>query len=291
MRTPAPALLLLVAACATPPASPEQPATAAAKPATELAPFPYTAAQIRDANPPGSAYLFLLTNPDGTQDMELTRFVSNTDDVSTMHYRRWRVGAPVGELVKADAPWEDLKRHASFPAAQTTVTEARVRTPLGEIPAMQYAVARDGKTTTFTFHQQTSGAPWHMETTAADGSTHVDRVLVGRKDGETGLTWRIEVQPKELVELNYRLGADARLEGAFSGDGALSWDVHSHPAGEVVTHQHGDGQQGTFAFTPPAAGAYSVMWRNPGDAPVSILLQVSLQGEGALESTHPAWWH
>ena len=83
----------------------------------------------------------------------------------------------------------------------------------------------------------------------------------------------------------------ARLDGAFSGDGALSWDVHSHPAGEVVTHQHGDGQQGTFAFTPPAAGAYSVMWRNPGDAPVSILLQVSLQGEGALESTHPAWWH
>jgi hypothetical protein len=282
-------LALLLAACATPAPAPEASTPAAASP---LAPFPYTADQIRDANPPGSAYLFTLQNDDGTQDLELTRFVAGAaPELAAMQYRRWRAGGPVGEGQAASAPWEDLKRHASFPADQTEVRTGPADTPLGEIPALLYTLAAaDGGRRTLAFHQETAGAPWSVVALDAAGHARVERALVGRKDGEARLAWRVEVGAGQGVELNYELAQGARLEGAFSGDGALGWDVHSH-AGEAVTiHQRGDGQQGTFVFTAPAAGGYSVQWTNAGAGPVSLLLQVRLQGEGKLDSSRPDWW-
>ena len=277
--------LLLSTACASAPAPDGPPAAEG-----QLAPFPYTAAQIRDSNPSGSAYLYALQDAAGRRTLEITRFTKSGPEAVTMEYRSWPEGAEVGAVQTGTASWEALKAHASFPAAQTTVTKETVTTPLGDIPALVYTLTTDDGVRALYFHAETAGAPWRVVLVGADGARRVERELVGRKDGEARLAWRVQVAPGAAAELDYRLARGARLEVSSSADAAVAWDVHSHAGEQVVLHQQGEGARGAFTFSPEAPGTYSVMWKNEGAAPVSLLVGVALEGEGELASSHPPWW-
>ena len=165
-----------------------------------------------------------------------------------------------------------------------------MKTPLGEVPATTYEVSGEDGTRELSFHRTTAGAPWLVVHVGPEGTRRVERALVGRKDGEARLIWRIELASGNFVELNYHLGDGTRLQASFEADGPVAWNVHSHPDEQVVTHREGQAPAGSFSFAPPQAGAYSAMWHNRASASRSVLLEVRLDGDGKLVSSHPPWW-
>ena len=115
-------------------------------------------------------------------------------------------------------------------------------------------------------------------TTAACAATRgaADAPAAGSatKDVAPAATRDVTVAPKKGYEINLRFAGGAELRGSFTSTMPLQWNVHSHPTGGVVIHLQGTGKDGDIRFRAPADGAYSLMWKNDGDAPATLHVSI-----------------
>lgn len=147
---------------------------------TSNAPYPYTAEQIREANPDGRAIVLEVTTPAGVRTQTMT--FREGDAVGATIDTVVREGETVVTEASERATWTELREHAAFPAAQTVIDEVTVEGPLGAIPARRYTVTRDdGTTSIFWFAQDPTwaGPPVRLEERRGD-EVLVTLVMLGR---------------------------------------------------------------------------------------------------------------
>ena len=133
MRTFAAALLSMVlVACAAPT---DEPVTA---------PTPYTADQIRAANPVGTVLVYRIQQtgtPTVVRTMEFVRDDPNGARITSLTVTEG--GAPMDTPTDADALWTELRDHAVFPAARTVRSRRSCTVPGGSFECMLYTVTAE----------------------------------------------------------------------------------------------------------------------------------------------------
>jgi hypothetical protein len=147
------------AADAAPPRLAESAETSAAPPLEEdvpepprrpllvTAPTPYTAVQIRDANPPGTRMVFRLEEDGRAAGTRTIRFIGGigAGDVAVMiGTGASPSGAPLGAPERSIATWSDLRDHAAFPLNRTTRRRERCTVEAGTFECWLYLVEAPG---------------------------------------------------------------------------------------------------------------------------------------------------
>lgn len=150
-----------------------------------MAPPPYTAAEIRDHHPHGSSVVMLTT--DGAGEMVTRqRTVFLEPDATGVRIELFNVdakNASLGEAVNGGrGSWADLRAHAHFPAASTTLSHSEVSTPAGDFDCWCYTVVAT----------LPDGAVQEMEFHFAVGEPGPPVLMVSRRDG-------LEVQRMTMV--------------------------------------------------------------------------------------------
>lgn len=127
----------------------------------EHAPTPYTAAEIEAGCPVGRVVTTRL--PDGT--VETTAWLAHTADGCRMRYSRaGEDGTPLGDAIEGAATWAELRDHAAFPAASTSISEEAIDTPLGRLACLRYDVRAPGRPpTTLWFAVDLPGMPVRVD--------------------------------------------------------------------------------------------------------------------------------
>ena len=111
-----------------------------------FAPTPYTAQQIRDATHVGRTYEFLIERPDGPAARRRMVFVAVTRERATVESVMIDdKGKISGEPKRTDSTWEELRDHAKYPKAATTIATATATTPAGTFPCHRYMVVEAGE--------------------------------------------------------------------------------------------------------------------------------------------------
>lgn len=130
----------------------------------EQLPTPFTAEQIRDAS--RDRRLRLVTEaPDAEPVHSVTEFVGWSDAGVTMRATTVDAdGVPVEPPIEHWATWDDLRRHALFPAADTTLTDERITTPLGALDTLRYSRDVGDRQLVFWFAVGFPGMPVRYET-------------------------------------------------------------------------------------------------------------------------------
>lgn len=122
-------------------------------------PTPFTAAQIRSGMPKGA--FFRHERQSGDEPVVVTSWTVTAADAEgcTMATK----GDDVGEQ---RATWTELRDHAVFPVAHTTVLDERIDTPVGSLDCRRYTVApppnKSGPTKKLWFCPEIPGAPVRM---------------------------------------------------------------------------------------------------------------------------------
>jgi len=137
----------------------------------ELLPTPFSAAEIRDGNTPGTTRTYLVMTG-GELELERTTFLEDPKGLARFRSeRRGLDGESLGEPGEAAAPWEALQRHASYPRAEAARTDAICTTAAGRFDAWLYdwrQPARDGEPASrhrVWFAKEVPGPPVLYETT------------------------------------------------------------------------------------------------------------------------------
>lgn len=146
--------------------------------AGETLPTPYTADEIRVASPAGRRIELRVDAPGRPVTVRVLWFLSvdaaGADvESSTLD----ETGHEVGKREKTRSTWEELRQHAAFPRATTTVSEATVTVGAGTFDCRVYAVSSGGRVTTFWFARSLPGPPVKM-TVEVDGAIVETRTLV-----------------------------------------------------------------------------------------------------------------
>lgn len=189
-----PLLLLATSACAsappaassgpaaTPPAAPVAPAATAA---SDVAPKPFTAEQIRAAMPVGHEVRFRVEKA-GAPPLVMQWNVIAADAASmTMTTRLFAEdGTLVADEGQETHRWDALVEHAAFPAAATVRSEGPVEVPAGKFAGMTYVVrGEEGgapTVTTYVFARELPGPPVSM-VVEAGGAVVMRMTLLSRK--------------------------------------------------------------------------------------------------------------
>ncbi len=175
-------VLLLALACAHKNAvvSPT-PGPAAAPAADAMAPTPYTAEQIRDAMPVGTVLVY--RRVESGREPYLDRMTVVASDAAGCTIADAIVddgGAVLSEQGESVAGWEDLRKHAEFPAASTQRIDDAVDVPAGHFDTWKYVVTDpDGTVTTYQFARTLPGPPVQLEIRTGD-AVAFSMVLVSR---------------------------------------------------------------------------------------------------------------
>ena len=99
----------------------------------------------------------------------------------------------------------------------------------------------------------------------------------------------VVVEPGKFAEINFEMAAGSATDVTFeAAGGSLEWNVHSHEGDKLTIHAKGTGAEGKVRFAAPAAGLFSYLWNNSGDAPVRLTVSVIPQGTVRVHSIHPA---
>lgn len=165
--------VVILTACASqapPPADPPAPkpaasaATAApAKPAVEMAPTPYTAAEIRDACPVGRRIVFRIEQKDQPVVKHVIEFLKNDATGTDMRITETDESGKVLKSKDSHATWEELLTHAQFPKERTTITHRTSVHPLGTLDVLVYKVTEGegpgAEVTTYHFAKKMPGPP------------------------------------------------------------------------------------------------------------------------------------
>jgi L-ascorbate metabolism protein UlaG (beta-lactamase superfamily) len=133
--------------------------------APAMAPTPYTAAQIRDAMPVGTVIVYRRAEA-GAQTY-LDRWTVTAADASSCTIAD-EIVDEAGALLSArgtqTSRWEDLRRHAEFPAATLETSDDAVEVPAGRFETWKYVVTEPGGTvTTYQFARELPGPPVWMQ--------------------------------------------------------------------------------------------------------------------------------
>ena len=131
------AVALTVLGCQTlePAAPPELP---------QLAPTPFTAAQIRDTNPRGTRLVFRVEQAGQPPLIRTMDFVAGNERRTSIEQSSTTLdGLPVGEMEQGEATWEELRAHAAFPDDLTTRTDATCTVAAGTFDCWRYEVKPD----------------------------------------------------------------------------------------------------------------------------------------------------
>jgi len=174
-------LLLAFVACRT--AGPE--ASPGVEPESGPPP-PFTAAEIRAGNPPGTERTFEIVHAQGPPRMQTVRFVEGPED-ELAHMRVTTTNADEPETFEATATWMELRNHASFPPDKTTRVPATWSTRAGDFEGWLYVVddERDGQrvVSRYWFAHDEPGPPVLLEQ-EANGQTTMRSELTARERPE-----------------------------------------------------------------------------------------------------------
>jgi hypothetical protein len=154
--------------CATAPVAPAAGARPAA-PAVELAPAPFTAAQIRDASLPGRHFELRTESAGRPATVLSTTFKEVTETDALIETTVFDdVGKAITGPSAARAAWADLVHHGEFPKAALVVTEAPLDTVLGPLDCFVYTVTKGAGDAAvvshFYFAKTLPGPPIHFFT-------------------------------------------------------------------------------------------------------------------------------
>lgn len=110
-------------------------------PEDRFAPTPYTAEQIRDATKVGRTYEFITEKPEGPPQRTRMKFVAVTAQGATVEEVTLDgTGKPTGKTARGDSTWAELRDHAKYPKAGTTIEETTTITPAGTFACKRYTV-------------------------------------------------------------------------------------------------------------------------------------------------------
>jgi hypothetical protein len=171
------------AAAADPAAADPTADPAAAEPG--LAPRPFTAAQIRTAMPAGTEIRYRVEEQ-GKPAVVVHSKVTAADAASMTMVSRvlGDDGSVIAEEPARTTRWDDLLKHASFPADRTTRTRGKVDVPAGTFETIDYVVtetASGAKTiSTFRFAPALPGPPVSL-VVEKDGTVVQRMTLLSRK--------------------------------------------------------------------------------------------------------------
>lgn len=144
------------------PAPAPAPTAAPAAPAVEMAPAPYTAAQIRDGSPTGRRIVYKVEEPDKPAKKHVMEFIkSDAAGAEVRSFDTDEKGAPI-DLKTMRATWEELRSHGEFPKDKVEIKHRTVSIPIGTLECQVYKVAGDGKeadTVTYYFADTMPGPP------------------------------------------------------------------------------------------------------------------------------------
>ncbi|MFO0555909.1 MAG: hypothetical protein U0271_46455 [Polyangiaceae bacterium] len=108
-------------------------------PDDKLAPFPYTAKQLREACKTGRIITLLIEQPDKPAVKKRVRFMISDDERATLVSELIdQNGKTLGDPEQQTVTWEELRHHASYPRATTTIVDATAETPAGSFPCRRY---------------------------------------------------------------------------------------------------------------------------------------------------------
>jgi hypothetical protein len=134
-------------------------------------PTPFTADEIRAGCPPGRTVRSLVVPANGEPFVRVTRFVSGDPEGSDQEiWTESPDGARLTEPERGRSSWVEFQRHASMPAATTTIDEQTIEIPAGRFDCLRY-VRRDGDSvSTFWFARSAPGMPLKFERRTVDGT-------------------------------------------------------------------------------------------------------------------------
>lgn len=130
-------------------------------PASNFAPTPYTAAELRDATKIGRTYVFRSEKQGEKPAFRQMKFVGVSPDEATVESLDMDADRkPLGAPQTAKSKWEDLRKHAEFPKDAVSITEGSISVPAGDYDCRIYVVTMPGgKVTTFHFAKNLPGPP------------------------------------------------------------------------------------------------------------------------------------
>lgn len=138
---------------------------------------PFTADQIRGNCPTGRTTVTVATAPDGSTTRQVSRFVRTDADGAEIS---WEVVGADGSVVEKGASiatWEELRRHALFPADRTSRDEVTITTALGQSTCLHYMVEAPDATREFWFDLDRPGMPILTRSTTVDGDVSGTEVV------------------------------------------------------------------------------------------------------------------
>jgi hypothetical protein len=153
--------------------------------APEVAPTPYTAAEIRAANRPGTVYRFKIETSGEPTQISVMEFTSGTNDESAEVKSQIleESGNAIGPPNVQRTAWDDLRKHAEFPRAALSVAPGSIEVPAGKFDAMVYTVnAPNGETAKYYFAKSYAGPPVLVQKERA-GTRLMTMTLLERKSG------------------------------------------------------------------------------------------------------------
>lgn len=136
----------------------------------EILPQPFTAEQIRDEWVVGFRLSLLRTTPQGEARERWEVIAADDEAVEIRSTPIDAVGDTIAASTTARSTWEELRDHASFPAASSTVEEVERETALGKLAGLLYTVREDDVPTVseYFFARDLPGAPVQLRTTRGE---------------------------------------------------------------------------------------------------------------------------
>lgn len=157
-------------------------------PKADTAPTPFTAEQIREGCKTGRTITYVLERKGQAPVRRRTRFVDTDAEHATIETAL--IDAEdhvVGEPETKISSWEQLRSHAAFPKAATTVSDSLAVTPAGDFSCKRYVVeetTEDGKKqkSSYCFAKDMPGPPVEVEV-ELDGVLVLSMSLVKNEPG------------------------------------------------------------------------------------------------------------
>lgn len=203
-------------------------------------PTPYSADEIRDANPPGSWKLYRITAKGRTvlQRFEFRQCPSPEFSAVSIVMSD-ESGTSIGTQESAPAPWTALQAHGSYDAARTLLGRDRISLKSGEFDCWTYVVdGADGELNFFWFATELPGTPVLLET-RVNGKSILRMELEAHGLPDPGSEPLSELDARELfLEAGMRrtfAGAQPRRTRSVSGVEAL-FGIMAHAAAAASPH-------------------------------------------------------
>jgi hypothetical protein len=137
-------------------------------------PTPFSADEIRVGCPAGRTIRIREETPGEAPAFRRIRFTRVDLELAVHELQATDPdGEPIGEPSSGSSTWLDLQRHASQPAAATTVEEVALTLPFGELACWLYTVRAPDAELRFWFAKALPGMPVQIE-------EWVDGALAGR---------------------------------------------------------------------------------------------------------------